>query len=62
MSDKSIENITTTNQNFAPTLINSYPLPDAKFNGHCLINKSPDSGKVINLYNSLYNCLFGSVD
>ena len=48
----------------------------AKFNGHCLINKIPDSGKVINLYISyilnarlkdsntdftLNNCVFGSV-
>ena len=73
---KSIENRTTADQNFALTWINSYPLPDIKLNGHCLINKLPDSGKVINLHISYIldpwsrdlstnftfnNCLFGSV-
>ena len=46
----SIENITTSVINFAPTLINSYTLPYLKFSGNCLINKIPDSGKVINIY------------
>ena len=56
-------------------MINYYPLPDIKFNGHCLINKLPESGKIINLYNSytldpwsrhlntdftLANCFFGT--
>ena len=50
MSEKSIENITSKEQNFGPTWIDSYPLPDVKFNGHCLINKSPGSVKVINLH------------
>ena len=74
--ERSIENITTTSSSFAPTLINSYTLPYVKFSGHCLINKFPDSGKVINLYISytlnprsrdlntnftLSNCLFKSV-
>ena len=76
MSEKSIENITSKEQNFGPTWIDSYPLPDVKFNGHCLINKSPGSVKVINLHISytfdpcsrdlnikftLDNWLFGSV-
>ena len=30
MSEKSIENITRTIRNFAPTWINSYPLPYKK--------------------------------
>ena len=76
MLEKSIENITTLDSTFVPNLINSYKLPYVKFSGHCLINKLPDSGKVINLYNSytldprprdlntgfsLNNSLFGSV-
>ena len=76
MSEKSLGNITTADQNFAPTWISSYPLPDIKFNRHYLINKLPDSRKVRNLYISytldpwsrdlntdftLNNCLFGSV-
>ena len=29
MSEESIKNITASHNNFAPTLVNSYPLPDA---------------------------------
>ena len=53
---KSIENITTSDSNFAPALVNFYTLPYlktlpyVKFNGHCFINKFLDSGKVINQY------------
>ena len=39
-SEESIENITTSDSNFAPTLINYYTLPDIKFNGHCWINSN----------------------
>ena len=39
MSEKSIENITSEDSNFAPTFIDTRPLPDVKFNGHCLIKK-----------------------
>ena len=39
---ESTENITTSNCNFAPTLINFYPLSDIKFNGHCLMNNNND--------------------
>ena len=57
-------------------MINSYPLPDAKFNEHYLINNISIRKKLINLYISyildqwsrdlntdltLNNCLFGSV-
>ena len=45
MSEKNIENITTSGSNFAPTLIDFYTLPYVKFNGHCSINKLLDSGK-----------------
>ena len=42
--------LTTSNNSFSPTLINYFSVPDVKFNGHCLINKSIfTSGKVINL-------------
>ena len=49
MSEKSMEKITTIDQNFAPTWINIYRFPYIKLNGHCLIKKSPDSVKVMNL-------------
>ena len=77
LSEESIENITTSDSNFAPNLINYYPLPDIKFNGHCLINNNNDASlSVVNLYIcytldrwsrdldtdfTLGNCLFGSV-
>ena len=48
MSEESIENITTSNNNLAPTSINSSLLPDIMFNGHCLINNISNP-KVINL-------------
>ena len=74
MSEENIENITTSDNNVAPTLINSYPLPDAKFNGLCLINNNisivislyifytlrPRS-KDLNIDLTLNNFLFGSV-
>ena len=77
LSEESIENISATDSNFASTLINYYPLPDIKFNGHCLINNNnePSLGAV-NLYIcytldrwsrdlntdfTLGICLFGSV-
>ena len=76
ISEKSIENKTTSANNFAPTFIDTCPLSNVNFNGHCLINKIPDYRKVINLYISytlhtwsrdlnidftLNNCLFESV-
>ena len=77
MSEESIENITKSDSNFAPTFVDHHLLSDRNFNGHCLINNNisiPE--KVINLYISytispwlkylntdftLNNCLFGSV-
>ena len=50
MPEANIENITTLDNTFAPTLINYCSLPDAKFNGDCLLNIIFTSGKVINLY------------
>ena len=35
--ENSTENITTSDNTFAPTLVISYPLPNAKFNGDYLI-------------------------
>ena len=76
MLEKSIENISASDSNFASTLINYYPSPDVKFNGHCLINNSTVSIKLKNLYISytldrwsrdlnidftLNNCLVGSI-
>ena len=77
MSKESIENITKSNSNFAPTFVDHHVLPDIDFNGHCLINNNISiTKKVINLYISytlrhqlrnlntdftLGNCLFGSV-
>ena len=69
-------NLTISDSSFAPTLINSCPSPNVKFNGQYLINNSTVSIKIINLYISyildrwsgdlntvfaLNNCLFRSV-
>ena len=54
MSEESIENVTTSDNSFDPTLINYYPLPDAKFNGHCLINNISICQKVISIYIYIY--------
>ena len=78
MSKGSIENITASGNSFASNLVNYYLLPDAKYNGRCLINNNIFvPRKVINAYISyildtwsrdsntdftLYNCLFGSVE
>ena len=77
MSEGSIESITKSGSNFAPTFVNHDLLPDVNLNGHCLIkNNISIPKKVINLYISytldrqirnlntdftLVNCLFGSV-
>ena len=51
MSEESIKNPSNSNNNFAPSLINSYPLPDVKFNGNCLANSNIFVfRKVINLH------------
>ena len=76
MLEESIENITKSDSNFAPTFIDHHLLPDMYFNGQCLIKNISITKKVINLYVSytlgaqlrivntdftLVNCLFGSV-
>ena len=77
MSEESIENITKSDINFAPTFVDHHVLPNINFNGHCLIkNNISIPKKGVNLYISytlgpqlrnlnkdfaLGNCLFGSV-
>ena len=77
MSEESIENITKSDNNFAPTFVDHPLLPDINFNGHCLIKSDVSiPEKVIHLYISytlvpqlrnletdftFSNCLFGSV-
>ena len=51
MSEESIKNPSNSNNNFAPSLINSYSLPDIKFSGNCLANSNIFVfRKVINLH------------
>ena len=40
MPEETIENITKSESNFAPTFFNYYALQDINFNGHSLINNS----------------------
>ena len=77
MSEESIENITKSDSNFAPTLADHHLLSDMNFDGHCFIENSISIPKiVINLYIiytlgpqlknlntdfTLIICLFGSV-
>ena len=77
MLEESIENITKSDSNFAPTFADHHLLPDMNFNGHCLIKSNISiPKKVIYLYISytlgpqlrnsdtnftLNNCLFRSV-
>ena len=75
MPNESIENITKSDSNFAPTFVDHHLLPDIIFNGHCLINNTSIPKKVTNFYISytlnphlrnvnrdfaLGNCLVGS--
>ena len=77
MSEENIENITTSDRNFASTFVDNNVLPDITLNGHCLIKDNIFIlKKVINLYIpyklnpqlrnlntdfTLNNCLYGSV-
>ena len=77
MSKETIENITKSESNFAPTFVDHHLLSEMNFNGHCLIkNNICIPKKVISLYIyytlgpqlrklntdfTLGNCLFGSV-
>ena len=38
-SEESIENITKSDSNFAPTSVDHHSLPGINFNGHCSIKK-----------------------
>ena len=59
MSEESIENLTTSDNVFELTLVNSYPLSHAKFGGNCLVNINISVfKKVINLC----ICYIGYVD
>ena len=49
MSEESIESITKSRNNFAPTFIDHHLLPNVNFHGHCLI-KNNVSIQVRNLY------------
>ena len=77
MSEESIENMTKSNNLFAPAFVNHYILPDVQFNGHCSIKNNISIPKKLNLYISyivnqwardlntdfaLGNYLFGSVE
>ena len=51
MPEESIEKITKSDSNFAPTFVDHHVLSDINFNGHCLINNNISiSKKVINIY------------
>ena len=50
MSAESLENITKSDSNFAPTFADHHSLPDINFNGHFLIkNNTSFPKKVMNL-------------
>ena len=38
MPEENIENITKSENDFAPTFVDHHLLSDINFNGHCLIN------------------------
>ena len=40
MSEKSVEIITKSDSNFAPTFVYHHTLPGINFNGHCLIENN----------------------
>ena len=76
MSEESIENITKSESNFAPTFVNHHLLPDMDFNEYCLVKNIYIPKKGIYLYISytpgpqlrdfstdftLGNWLFGSI-
>ena len=41
MSEESIETITKSDSNLAPTFVDLHLLPDINYNGHCLTNFYP---------------------
>ena len=51
MSEENIENITKSDNNFAPAFVDHHLLPDISFNGHCLIkNNISVPKKYISIY------------
>ena len=69
MSQKSTEYITTSGNNFTPTLVNFYTLRGVKFNGNpkkvinLYISYTLDiCSRNLNIFFSFGNCLFGSVE
>ena len=40
MSEENIENITKSDSNFAPTIVDHHLLPGTSINGHCLIKNN----------------------
>ena len=40
MSEESIQNITKSDSNFAPTVVDHHLLPELTFNGHCSIKNN----------------------
>ena len=50
MSEESIDNITKSDSNFAPTFAEHHVLAGIHFNGHCLLNNIYIPNKVINIY------------
>ena len=50
ISEESIENVTKSDSNFAPTFVDHRLLPDINFNGHCSVNNISIPKKVINLH------------
>ena len=53
-SEEGIENITTSDSNFAPTLFDHCVLPGINFNGHCLINNNSVPKMAIDIYIYIY--------
>ena len=52
MSEKSTENISTSDSSFAPTFVDHHVLRNINFNESCLIKNNFSIPKVINLYMS----------
>ena len=50
MSEENIQNIIKSGSNFAPTIVDHHLLPEINFNGHCSINNTNISKKLVNLY------------
>ena len=54
MSEKNIQNITTSESNFALTFVDHHVLSDINFNEHCFINNIHIPKKVIYIYIYIY--------